>query len=274
MATPAYELDDTPLEAEVVPRPVEVRAPTGTEGQKTVGRILGEKSKPLADPIRMQDTVGVDDLAVAAISGALIGPTRVGTIGEPQRFKGKHLTIIRLAAQGYRAKEIHRYLASIGSPMSYARICGIIQSPKGTALLARMTARAAENLDVREMLQKAAPEATLAIIETMRTTQNAQLRAKIGFGLLDRAGFAPANKAEPPKPNGLLDGNGEALGKLADVLAEAMRVKEIPYTPAKVQTRMPSGSEIEVSPPSSLASPGGASVGTPSPGDSPSKPSV
>ncbi len=128
--------------------------------------------------------------------------------------------ICLLAASGMKNVEIAEVLRI--SPQS---VSNTINDPRAKDVIIQAQQHASENvLDLNQRLKETAAEAYEAVVEVMRNSEDERLRAKVGFGLLDRAGYTPIQrhvvKAAPTLPEGLVERVTETHAELKQITKE------------------------------------------------------
>ena len=123
-----------------------------------------------------------------------------GTVGrgrslkywENLRLKPQHIQMIVMKAAGYRNNVIAERFG-----MTQARVSVILNHPDAMSVLSRLVSFQAENLlDIKARIQAHSGEALDTVLTAMRSAPEWKDRAKIGFSLLDRAGYGATQKSE------------------------------------------------------------------------------
>lgn len=110
---------------------------------------------------------------------------------ENLRLKPKHMQMLLMKAAGYSNNKIAEQM-----DMTAARVSVIVNHPDAMYLLSHLVSYQAENLlDVKARIQAHAGEALDTALMLMRTAKP-EVREKVAFKLLDRAGYGAVQKTE------------------------------------------------------------------------------
>lgn len=164
---------------------------------------------------------------------------------EPMKFSPTHVNICTLKAAGFKGNEIAQMVG-----LDPVRVSTILRHPYGQKLVkALVPQNSARVMDIRTKLVEYADDLLDATFELAMKSQDAEEVAKVTFGLLDRAGYAPKTSpttGERPVGTGLE--NTHLLGRIAGALLESQQVSQN-IMPTYVQRRPPEegvlpGSEV------------------------------
>lgn len=132
----------------------------------------------------------LDELFMKALRGE-IPRSRALRSWEPETLNETHLQIILLRAAGMRQTMIAKYLnAQMGTKLSDATVSICCNHPDAVYILSKLVSYAADNVaDIRTRMEAYASEALETNVRIMRTSNDERLKARVGFDLLDRAGY-------------------------------------------------------------------------------------
>lgn len=145
--------------------------------------------------------------------------------------------ISRLSAVGYKNHEIAEMLG-----LSQGHISVVLSDPRAQIDIADAVDRVSDNIvDLHTRIKAHAVEALDDIVHTLRHSKDEKLRTKVGFGILDRAGYTPIQKhmeVKPELPTNVADRVESAMREVADEVHDA----EYEY----VHEDYDSGEDVEV----------------------------
>lgn len=137
-------------------------------------------------------------------------------------LKPQHIQMIVMKAAGYRNSVIAERFS-----MTQARVSVILNHPDAMSVLSRLVSFQAENLlDIKARIQAHAGEALDTVLTAMRQAKEPAVKSKIGFALLDRAGYGAVQKSETVHK--LEMAKEEASGLIA-ALSESQNVQDADY---------------------------------------------
>lgn len=143
---------------------------------------------------------------------------------EPEKLNPRHLQILMLKATGLKNNVIARLL-NVGEP----NVSIVVNHPDSQLILARMLASASKQvIDVEAKIQAAAPAITERLIGIAMNSKSEQVAAKVGFGLLDRAGYGVKQKVEADVKHSL-NVSPEHAHLLAAAIREASSIQDADY---------------------------------------------
>lgn len=109
---------------------------------------------------------------------------------EPEVFGQRHKLAVLMHASGMRNKEVAEALG-----YTQSRVSVILNDPRARAVLETHAQELADSLqDVRLRLKYYANEALDEIIDEVRHAEDARVRQRAAFGILDRAGYSKIEK--------------------------------------------------------------------------------
>jgi predicted transcriptional regulator len=165
----------------------------------------------------------IEDLFDAAMAGFL-PRSRELKPWEPDKLNPRHLQIINLKAAGVSNTKIAEMLG-IGE----TNVSIIVNHPDSKYLLARIVAYAAENVtDIRARIEASAALAHEKLMEVLTTSTKEDSIIKVGFGLLDRAGYGAVQKSESKVVNEIHMAKEEA-SLISQAIRESSSIEEAEY---------------------------------------------
>lgn len=155
---------------------------------------------------------------------------------EPRRFSVVNINTILMLAAGWRGTEVARSLG-----LERGRVSTIKNHPYGRKLLRALLPESVKStLDVRARIKGYASDLLERLYEYGMSTEDPNVVARIGFGMMDRAGYSPVQKVDQRHRHELV-----LSEKVADRLATAMehsqRAREIQTVDCEV---LPAGSGV------------------------------
>jgi len=199
-----------------------VRILPGSEDEVGERRIGSPAPAEASEPARPQ-TVG--EMIDAALRGELSRDPK----SDFQLLQPAHINVILDKASGFTNKEIAEQRGF--HPVYVGKI---LRHPDAEMILARVLGHMAdEAMDPIRRLQGYAHEAINTKIEIMRTSKSEGMRDRVATDILDRAGYGAKRQVEvsTPRFDEEVAQNAAAMNRLADVLAESQRIRDIPFTP-------------------------------------------
>lgn len=165
----------------------------------------------------------VEELFEIAMAG-LLPRNRSLKPWEPAKLNPRHLQIIMLKATGLKNKVIAKML-DIKEP----NVSVVVNHPDSQLILAKMLASASQNVtDVQAKLEAAAPAITERLVGIALNSKSEAIAAKVGFGLIDRAGYGAKQKVEAEvKHSFSVPADHAAL--LSDAIREASNIQDAEY---------------------------------------------
>lgn len=157
----------------------------------------------------------------------------------PEKWSPRHRVVVALHLGGDKNKEIAEKL-----DMSEGRISVILNDPRAVYEIERMAGRVADRtVDTSLRIKLYANEALDEIIDEVRTARDVRVRQKAAFGILDRAGYTPA-QIEPEEAAPTLP--AEVVERMEATTRELVEhngtYREVEPTPTKPETAEFSGS--------------------------------
>lgn len=133
-----------------------------------------------------------------------------------EAFTTRHINMVMLRAAGFKGIEI---AAALGC--NNVTVSNTINHPYGRKLMAAlMASRGVRVLDIRTKLDVYAGEILDQMFELTSKSNDLELVSKVGFGLLDRAGYNATQKVQQvPASKGLA--SEDTLSRLASALEES-----------------------------------------------------
>ena len=173
----------------------EIRESARSEGFKAlIGRLM-DGSEPLSRPL---------------------------TNHEPKKFNPAHVQIVMLRVAGWRPHEI-------ADLTGYDRfyVCVVLRHPYAKRLIQELLpSSVTAALDMQETLESYSKSIVHRLGNIALTTQDEQVAARVGFGILDRAGYTPVRQVVAQHEHRLRGGH-EELGRIATALEKSQRVREL-----------------------------------------------
>lgn len=128
--------------------------------------------------------------------------------------------ICMLASSGMKGVEIAEALR-----ISDQTVSNVLNDPRAAKVILEAQANASRNiLDLNGRIKQHAEEALNEIVNALRTAEDPRLRVKVGFGLLDRAGYTPIQrhivKTAPTLPEGLVERVTETHAEITQIRRE------------------------------------------------------
>lgn len=135
---------------------------------------------------------------------------------EQEKFNARHVNVVMLKVAGFKSNEIAQALGYTAPTISWT-----LNHPYGKKILhALMTARGTRVLDIRTKLDVYADQILDQMLDMTSKSNDLDQVTKVGFGLLDRAGYNATTKVQQvASPQGL-SSNG-ALSRLASALEQS-----------------------------------------------------
>jgi hypothetical protein len=111
---------------------------------------------------------------------------------EPEDWSPRHDLVVRLHLAGIRNKDIPRWMEQAGAEsFCESRISVILNDPRAQQLKEHFARTAIDRMEnVQERLEAVANEALTEVIELMRRAEDASVRQRSAFSILDRAGYS------------------------------------------------------------------------------------
>lgn len=108
----------------------------------------------------------------------------------PDTFTHRHRLVVLLKATGLTNKQIAQELGYTEN-----RVSVIVNDPRAPAVMESHAQEVADSLeDVRLRLKLYAQEALTEVVDEMRYCEDARVRQRAAFGILDRAGYSKIEK--------------------------------------------------------------------------------
>lgn len=143
---------------------------------------------------------------------------------EPEKLNPRHLQILMLKATGLKNRVIARLLN-----IQEGNVSIVVNHPDSQLILAKMLASASKQvIDVEAKIQAAAPAITERLIGIAVNSKSEQVAAKVGFGLLDRAGYGAKQKIEAEHKHSL-NVSPEHAHLLSAAIKEATEIEDADY---------------------------------------------
>lgn len=131
-------------------------------------------------------------LALLEVIDGSVARGRPRKYWENLKLKPQHLQMLLMKAAGHSGRKIAEVTG-----YTEARVSVIVNHPDAGWFLSHLISYQAERLmDIQARYQAHAGEALDHVLLAMRETQKPEVKAKIGFGILDRAGYGAVKKAE------------------------------------------------------------------------------
>lgn len=143
---------------------------------------------------------------------------------EPDKLNPRHLQAILMKAAGVSNKLIAAELG-VGEP----NISVVVNHPDAQYILARIIGYAAENVvDIEARIQGMAPMVLDRFSDILATSKKEEIVVKLGFGLLDRAGYGEVKKQEAVVKHEFAMPTKQ-VELLADAIKEAQGIEDAQY---------------------------------------------
>jgi transcriptional regulator len=140
---------------------------------------------------------------------------------ENLKLKPMHIQMLIMKAAGYKNHQIAERMN-----LTQARVSVIVNHPDAEYFLSHLISYQAENLlDVKARIQAHAGEALDTALVLMRTAKD-EVREKVAFKLLDRAGYGAVQKTEVSHKVEMPAAQAQVLN---DALRESMEVEEADF---------------------------------------------
>ena len=197
----------------------------GEGRQKATRAERAEMLDPLLSTISGQPEArrSIEDLFQSALEGTL-PRSRALKPWEPEKLSSQHLQVLLLRAAGMKQRRIAALLE-----LDEQNVSIIVNHPDSQLILSRMLAHAAENvIDVQAKMKLAAPQIVDRLMDIALFSPKTELAAKVGFGLLDRAGYGAAKKIEAKTESHIIV-DGPQAGLLADAIRESNTIEDVEY---------------------------------------------
>lgn len=186
------------------------------------GQILDPMISKLSEGVAQREDI--EQLMQKALAGD-IPRSRDLKPWEPDKLNPRHLQILLLKVSGMKQRTIAALLELDESNVSI-----VCNHPDSEYIMARMLSFAAENaIDVQAKMKLAAPAIADRLIDVALHSKKEELAAKVGFGLLDRAGYGAVHKAETKNEHKVVLEKKQA-GLLADAIRESRQIEDADYT--------------------------------------------
>lgn len=161
-------------------------------------------------------------LVVQAFAGTL-PRSRPLTYWEPEKLRPRHIQAIRLQIAGYNNNDIAEALGYTPS-----RVSILLSHPDAQTIRnALVSVVTGDALDVRTQINQASGEALNVVLDSMRNVGEYKEKAKIAFGILDRAGYSVVQKVENKTEINLTAKVGD---RLSDALLAFTEVSRVDYS--------------------------------------------
>jgi len=142
---------------------------------------------------------------------------------EPQKFNTVHVNTVLLRAAGFRQVDIAKILS-----VDSARISVVCNHPYGKKIIqAMMHQQSGRVLDIKTKLDQHAATILDRMVLLASTAEDLDSVSKVGFGLLDRAGFGPKQTIEATSKNTTTVVDGGMFKQLTRALEESNEVKRV-----------------------------------------------
>jgi predicted transcriptional regulator len=167
------------------------------------GRTVGEESKAAAAAVageQLVDFAADEGGELPAAVRELINRCLEGTepygrelkTWEQDKFNSRHVNMVMLRAAGFKGGEIAQAMGATQAMVSWT-----LNHPYGRKIIhALMTARGTRVLDIRTKLDQYADQILDQIFELTCNSSDLETVSKVGFGLLDRAGYGATQKVQ------------------------------------------------------------------------------
>lgn len=155
------------------------------------------------------------------------------------KFSARHVNMVMLRAAGFKNIEIAQAMGT--TPVT---VCSIVNHPYGRKIIhAMMTTRGTRVLDIRTKLDYYADEILDHIYDLTAKSADLDVVSKVGFGLLDRAGYSVTHKVAQQATPGASSASESTLSRLASALEQSNSIEShilpvyIPKGPPEDQAR-------------------------------------
>jgi hypothetical protein len=139
------------------------------------------------------------------------------------KFNAAHINMIMLKAAGFKNVEICDIIGL--DKRNQGAVSTIIRHPYGQKLLqAMIPLTVGRAVDVKTRMTSYASQMLERLYDVGMNTKDEQVATRIGFGLLDRAGFGAVKQVSNTHK---FSGPAESIRRLADALSESQQVKEV-----------------------------------------------
>lgn len=208
-------------EEQVVCEPVDLR------GRKAAGSLVA-KALAAAETVDQLDAATEESISPEVrdlISRCMDGTephSREFKPYEPLKFNTQHITMALMRAGGFRVGEIAQVLGTVPS-----RVSQILWHPYSIQIIrAMMHHQGARVIDIRTRLEEHASEILERMVELTLKEEDLDKVSKVGFGLLDRAGYGTQQKQASPS-SAAPSATDSTLARLASALDESKQVDEV-----------------------------------------------
>lgn len=136
------------------------------------------------------------------------------------KWTARHQMIASLHVAGYNNIEIAAALQ-----ISPTHVTNILSDPRAKVVVEELCSQVADRvLDVRARLELYSNEVLTDLVDTFRTTKSEEIKTRLGFGLLDRAGYKPHSGEDSrsgEEPGALTE---EVVNRLTEGLEESNNI--------------------------------------------------
>lgn len=160
---------------------------------------------------------------------------------EPPKLSGLHVTALLMASAGFRGNFISDALN-----INRSRVSVIMRHPYGRKILRALFAQSGSMLlDMKSKLESYAHDLIDKVYDEAQKSSDLVTVAKVSFGMLDRAGYAPRTAAAVAPSSTTVNVVVDQRDRLADALAESRQVDAMvmptrkPSLPPSEATPMP-----------------------------------
>lgn len=155
-------------------------------------------------------------------------------------FTPRHVNMVMLRAAGFKANEIGQALG-----ITTSTVCRFMRHPYAQKILhALISARGARVLDIRSKLDNYADEVLDRMFDLAQKSDDLDAVSKVGFGLLDRAGYGPQSKVTHDVKTSPV-ATESTLSRLAHAMEQSLSVDRSIMPTYKPQRPPDEGLELE-----------------------------
>lgn len=147
---------------------------------------------------------------------------------EPEEWTPRHELVVRLHLASIRNKDIPRWMEQAGvEPFSESRISVIINDPRAQRLREMFARSAIDRMEnVQDRLEAVSNEALTEVIDQLRNHEDAKVRQRAAFSILDRAGYSKIERRAVASFN-VTD---KVLDRMEQALKETKQSHELDYS--------------------------------------------
>lgn len=200
---------------------IRLAAPPPPSSQDVSDNPVLEEAQAAIGQFADEDGAALPQVVADLIKRCLDGTEPIEGLGSDKywvatKFSARHVNIVMLRVAGFKNIEIAQAMGT--TPVT---VCSIVNHPYGRKIInAMLAARGTRVLDIRTKLDYYADEILDHIYDLTAKSADLDVVSKVGFGLLDRAGYSVTHKVAHQAPLAA-SASESTLSRLASALEES-----------------------------------------------------